>query len=659
MVAPSISFDPWHQVVYRRPQPTTPTPETTSRRRRGSDKVIVRAPKDPWEVVNWEPAPGYENDPRAIFASRVASWIETYCWIRPKNGAAHRIRFNTVQEILMQFVAWRWTMGLPAKAITPKARQLGSSTFWDCLLYALAENLPAYQGAIIAHDDKGVGQLWGKITTIKNHLDRSPRGPSDLVNTQNGFYKWRNDGALFSGLIASGDALGKGGTPSGIHFSEVANFSDQGVNPEDGITSILSAMAESPWAVEAYESTAKGKDKCFYGRCQRAKDPESNSDLTLIFLPWFLELGYQMTWAEFRLRQTTSGKRDPGPAFQISEEETRLRDTLSSLQVAPHERSYRHRTDLTDDQLIWRRWCIANKCEGNLDIFKRYYPCTYEECFTASVDAAFSTDTIEYYRNQAKDPLTVGNLVWPDARKRPDVVPDKTGFVTIWEYPIPHAPYVIGADPGGLKATADPSHAYVMHKLTKKVVAMIHGNMEADTEFTELLWRMGHLYNKALIVCENNQNPAVANILHRRSYPNLYYYFPDAVIEAHIQGTPGWNTNKKTRKEMIARVRAYHRDRVVTNPDEGLAPEMEVFVWVPFQSARDPDIEGSYYAASGNHDDRIMSSAMCLMQIDALIPAQALPTVDFTPPNEVEDKVMQFYRDHLEKRTKPARIVHL
>lgn len=611
-------------------------------------------------MVLWEPTPQYSHDPRAIFASRVASWIETYCWIRPKNGAPHRIRFNQTQHILMQFVAWRWTLGLPAKAITPKARQLGSSTFWDCLLYALAENLPAFQAAIIAHDEDGVSQLWGKVSTIKNHLDRSPRGPSDLLNKQEGHYKWRSDSALFSGQISSGDSLGKGGTPSAIHFSEVANFSDAGNKPEEAISSILGAMAESPWAVEAYESTAKGKDKVFYARCQEAKDPNSSSDLTLIFLPWFLEPGYSMDWMEYRQRLVSSGKQDPGPEFVPSEEEVRLRYTLSNLQVTPQERSYRHRTDLSDPQLIWRRWALANKCKGNLDVFKRYFPCTYEECFTASVDAAFSVDTIEHYRNQAAAPLTAGNIVWKNKqRKVAHVVPDSTGPISIWEYPIPHAPYVIGGDPGGLKATADPTHAYVMHKLTRKVVAMIHGNME-DTDTTDFLERLGYFYNRAKLVVENNQNPAVANELHRRSYPNLYYYFPEAVIEAHVQGTPGWNTNKKTRKEMIARVRQFYRERLVHNPDEGLPSEMETFIWIPFQTARDPDLDGSYYAQSGAHDDRIMSSAMCVMHLDDDIPPEALTPPEVNPPpNDVEEQVMQFYRDHLEKRAKPSRITHL
>lgn len=671
MVALSSSFDPQNQIIRRTPLPLRPDqiriPETASGSRpasRGRLKKEARrlhvdpTPVDPWEVVDWEPTADYATNDRAIFAARVASWIETYCWIRPKRGAPHRIRLNGVQQILMQFVSWRWVLGLPAKAITPKARQLGSSTFWDCLLYALCENIPAYQGAIIAHDDDGVTQLWDKIRTIKNALVRSPRGASDLVNDQDGYMKWDDDAKLFSGLIKSGDALGKGGTPSGIHFSEVANFSDKGVNPEEGITSILSAMAESPWTVEAYESTAKGKDKCFYGRCQRAKDPESNSDLTLIFLPWFLEPEYSMDWAEYRQRLVVSGKKDPGPTFQIGPEEERLRKSLATQEVPPHERSWRHRFDLSDEQLVWRRWCIANKCENSADIFKRYYPSFYDECFTASVDAAFTADTIEFYRSRARAPLVTGNIRRPVKSKPPVVIPDSTGKVRIWEYPVPHMPYIIGGDPGGLKATADPNHAYVMHKLSKKIVASFHGNAEW-TEFTDAQEWLGYFYNTALIVCENNQNPAVANTLHARGYPNLYYYFPADVIDPRVQGTPGWNTNKKTRKEMIAKVRAYYNDRVIDNPDESLAAEMENFVWVAFQNARDPNIEGSYYAVSGNHDDRIMSTAMILCQLDAIIPQEAQPKVQTDEAADTERRVLAFYKEHLQKKARQGRITHL
>lgn len=638
------SFDPSVSVIQRtRTRTTSQTPAPSSRRRRSTQgKVEVHAPSLPTDIVQWEVSPLYELDKDAAFAAQVAQWMESYCYIRIKNGPLVKFRLNAIQEVLMQFVAWRWSQGLAAKAITPKARQLGSSTFWECLLYALCENVPGFQAAIVAHDETGVGQLWGKIKTIKNNLAKTSYGDSHLVNDSEGAIKWITESYLFTGLIRSADALGKAGSPNGVHFSEVANFSDKGCNAEEGIASILSAMSETRWTVEIYESTAKGKDKVFYGRCEDAKNPDSNSDLTLIFLPWFLEPGYSLTWKKYRQRLVASGKKDPGPTFKPNEEERILRRRLSTAKVAPSERTWRYRVDLSDEQLIYYRWLLANKCKNKSDVRKRYYPSFYEECFTASQDAAFSDETIEYYRALAKPPLITGKLLSPGKSKACSILADPGGPVSIWQYPQPHQPYLIGGDPGGSKADSDPYHAWVMNKITREIVASVHGHMEWD-DFARLLVDLGYCYNTAHLIVENNYNPAIANTIHSWGYPNLYYYFAEQRIEAAVGPTPGFSNNKKTRKEAVALLRAYMRvDSEHNQPtpliicyDVEICDEMENFVWVPYVSAQNPDMDGDYKAIGGNHDDRLLALAIMLPSLSALIPDAALePTPE--PPTEPE-----------------------
>jgi hypothetical protein len=615
-----------------------------------SHKVIQRSPTKPKtsEVASsWEPTLGYRTNKGAIFAAKVASWIESFCFIRKKDTKVVPMRFNRIQEILLQFVAWRWSRSLNVKVITPKARQLGSSTFWECLLYALAELVPGFQAAIVAHDDNGVSQLWGKIRTIKNNLYKTGWKDSALVNDADGRAEWQTSSAIFTGLIRSADALGKAGTPNSIHFSEVANFSDKGCDAEAGIASIKSSMSETEWTVEIYESTAKGKDKTFFNRCEEAKSPDSTSTLTLIFLPWYLDEGYTLPWQNWRHQLIASGKNDPGPRLVPTEEESQLRERIKTLKQTPY--SYPHL--LTDDQLTWRRWALANKCEGKLDVLKRYYPSTYEECFTASADSAFSDETISYYRQLARAPVLRGHLRGKVATE------DSTGPVQIWEFPQPHMPYILGGDPGGSLSTSDPYSAYVMNRITRKVVAQIHGHLDWD-EFTRLVRDMGYFYNTALLVIENNYNPAIANTLHQWSYPNLYYYYAQSTIEAHTGRVPGFNTNRKTRKELSSLVRTYARERLFDCPDIEITLEMENFVWVPFQSAQNPDMEGDYKAIGGNHDDRIMALALILTQLDALIPSEAqIPIQALSEPKatEAEQAALQWYEKHEEARKEAER----
>lgn len=618
------------------------------------------------DVVQWEPHPDLADNPGAIFAAQVAQWIESYVRIRPKRGAVTPMRLNAIQEILMQFVAWRWAHGLPAKAITPKARQLGSSTFWEALLYALAELIPGYQTAIVAHHEDGIEQLFGKIQTIKNNLHKTSWGPSKLTSDQNGLYRWDTESALFTGVIRTGDALGRGGSPSAIHFSEVASFSDKGFLPEPAITALLNAMAESPWGVEIYESTAKGKDKTFFARCESARNPQAQSDLTLIFLPWYLDPGYRMQWEDYRRRLVFSGKDDPGSAYAISEEEQQLRDRINTLRPSKTERGWQHQHLIDEEQFIWRRWAIANKCNNSADAFRREYPSFYEECFTASMDAAFSEDTIQHYRNASALPLVRGDIRLSGMGKatKVQIVPNPTGCVRIWDHPMAHIPYVLGADIGGSLARSDPHCAYVMNKLTLKIVAQIHGHMEWD-EYAQALLALGTYYNFAYAVVENNYNPAVANYLHQRSYKNLHYYYVQDKIEALMGQVPGYSTNKKTRAVWVSRIRTFCRTLQLVNPDPDFPPEMETFVWVPNTTTQAPEMEGTYRAIGGNHDDRIVAAALCLTQVDRLSEeeenlrlaqqAEDPPPVDpGVPPPSM---VVEMFRDRvLNKGKKPLKI---
>lgn len=587
----------------------------------------------------WEPTPDYLDNDRVVFAAKVASWMESYVFIRTKTGQVVRLQLNAVQLILMQFVAWRWARALPAKPITPKSRQQGSSTFWEALEYALAELVPGYQAIIVAHHSDALPPLLKKVHTIKECLSRTPFGGSRLKNDQQGVLYWVTDSCISSGVITTGDALGKAPSPNAVHFSEVASFEDKGNDPTDAITSILNAMGESPWTLEVYESTAKGKDSTFYRRCEQAKDPHSQSDLTLIFLPWFLTPEYAMSWREFRARQLSSGKDDPGSVFVLSPEETHLRSVLDREDPAPHERAWRYRTYLRDEQLIWRRWSIANKCDGNIHTFQRYYPSFYHECFVASVNSAFSAETIEYYKNAAKEPMIRGVL------RATKFAPDPHGSIRLWAYPQPGIPYLIGTDPGGDRqlAGADPSCAYVMNRLTREVVASLHGWPYWE-ELVDLLFNLGVFYNNAFLIVENNYNPAVANTLHQRGYPNLCYYFAENKIQPTLGKVPGWSTNKKTRKELVAAVTAHAKARTFECPDSDLWMEMESFVWVPAKTSKRPDMEGEYRAIGRNKDDRIIALALCLFHV--LLPFEQPPTPD-TPP-QLESRAYQYYRAHLQ-----------
>jgi hypothetical protein len=573
-----------------------------------------------------EANPTTEGIQRLSFAARVFTWMETFARIRTKGDGVAPFRMNTVQQILAQYVARRWYRGVAVRVATPKSRQQGSSTFWTLLAYALCELQDGYHAALVAHVEDSAEEIFAKAHTVKRELNASTWGQSNLSGDQAGAIRWVSESGFVAATIKSGDALGRGPSNNLLHFSESASYADKGTDAKGAVIAILNSQAENWLTIEVHESTAKGKDPFFWPLCEAARNPASGSSYEVIFLPWFLSPEYSMSWEQYRRELLDKGKDDPGPKFLPTSEEKSLRRQFEEVKVRPEERLWRYQTRLTDDQFTWRRWATVNKCWGDQERFKREYPSTYEEAFTASAKCFFEPETVEWYRTRARDPIARGHV--NDTGRGPAFISDPGGPVHIWEFPRPGAEYVLGADIGGLKPDSDFSCAYVVNKNTHEAVAAITGHFEWD-HFMDHCYELGLLFNTALLVVENNQNPASANRCHRRGYPNLYYYFVADKIDAKVgSATPGFSTNKKTKPELLNVMKAIFRDRLAIMPDPKFYREMETFVWVP-NTISNPDGDGEWKALKPNHDDRIMAAALAYLQC---------PIPEFDMPHRIEQE---------------------
>jgi len=543
----------------------------------------------------------------------IFTWMETFLYIRTKQGNLEVFSMNTIQEIFAQHVAECWHKGVSVVVWIPKSRQQGSSTFWQLLLFAMCEVIAGFRAAVVAHDENGARAVFSRAFTCLRQLRKRGEWPEPtMLNEQGGMLLWDTESSFESGTIKTGAGLGLGGTPNAVHYSEVSRFCDKGINAKKAVNALNNAVPEHRWKIIVYESTADGKDPFFWPGCEDSRDPQSGSTASLIFLPWFLEVDYSMSWAQYRKELIAAGKPDPGATFVPTEEEVSLRDKLLNARVRPEEKNFRYQYNLSDHQLIWRRWAIVNKCSNDIDEFKKYYPSFYEEAFTASAACAFDNQAIDYYRNLSKPPIATGVLSashsGPIFERRRNYGP-----IHIWEFPLPGADYVIGADPGGKRKKSDPYSAYVVNKDTLETVASLHGRFEWD-HFADMLVQLGYFYNTAQIVVENNHRPAIAQRVHRANYPNLFYYFDRDTARAREGKTPGFNTNKKTRKSLVDTIRRACRKRILTIYDPEFWREMENFVWVPSSNAINPATDGQYRATGTNTDDRIMSLSLALLQ---------------------------------------------
>jgi len=544
-----------------------------------------------------------------------------------------KFRLNPIQMQFAQYVAFCWDRGLPIKALEPKPRQIGSTTYWQALGFTLCVLDPGWHVLTVAHTEGAGTEIFGKTRTFLRHLPQEWK--LELTSEKRNSIEWANGSKSWIGSSSEGDAFGKGPTPSMLHFTEPASYGDRGQDPYAPVVSAHGALDDNPKQSETivvYESTAKGRDPIFWEECELARNPRSGSEYTLLFVPWFHDPHYSMPWKEYRRRFTLLGKEDPGATFVLTEDERILREKIAVVVVKPIELTWRHRFDISDAQLIWRRWAIQNTCKGKIHLFERYYPATYEEAFSASIRCMFDQDTLNHYYQGAFEPKAVGNL----ESTGPEVVLKHTaeGRVKIWKYPQSGEEYVLGADVGGGEKLSDPCAAYVLNSHTLEVVAALHANMDWD-DYTQELVSLGRFYNWAELVVENNYNPAVATTLFKDfGYPNLYHY----TFEGQLKGTPnkaGFNTNRRTRPELISYLDSATRGRKLQCYDIGFAREMEQFVYV--------QKEDRYRATGKNHDDRIMAVALAIYRCEGKEGARVKPD-DLSPDMQRSQELADFVK---------------
>lgn len=207
----------------------------------------------------------------------------------------------------------------------------------------------------------------------------------------------------------------------------------------------------------------------------------------------------------------------------------------------PTEIELKQEHDLTDGQLIWRRWkmrdlTMAQKGLGLTgdQLFKQEYPSTPLEAFQSGAGHVFDPERLE--RTKPTPPIT--------AFEPGIVVP--TGL-TVWKLPVPGRKYTIGVDPSDGGGN-DNGVIDVWDDEAIEQVAQYYGQLRPD-ELAEKTAEVANFYNKAYAGVENNM---LSTILFLSKIYD-HYYFENKIDEKTNKRTKkiGWNTNSKTRDVMI------------------------------------------------------------------------------------------------------------
>lgn len=264
---------------------------------------------------------------------------------------------NAEQEVMLEYVERRWYAKLPVFAIVLKARQIGSSTFWQAVHYCYQSSQSNKHSHIVT-DLKEKGEGFMEMFTIFHENEPYWMRPKIVAKNP---VKLSGNGVKNAKVrIESAerrDNISRGFTFQFNHLSEIPFW------PEDVLASIFNALLKAipkKWpCIHVEESTGRNVNDMFYNRYFEAK-AEKLTHYKSFFFPWF-------DHAEYRTELPANVNR---------------KDFIATLDEGTAEMMRRH--DLDIEQVYWyiqERNMEVNSGEKNDDLFKRELPSNEDEAF--------------------------------------------------------------------------------------------------------------------------------------------------------------------------------------------------------------------------------------------------------------------------------------
>lgn len=505
-------------------------------------------------------------------------FIQRFLKIRAKDGSIIDFHLNPPQKRLYEAIKSQWEAGKPVRIIILKARQMGFSTLVEAIIFWLVVTSFHMDAMVVAHKDEATRNLFHMSKRYLDFLPEALKPMQRASNAQELVFdrpaKYRGNrkglGSRIRCATAGGDGIGRSYTLRALHLSEFAFWPGDKL---DTLTGLLQAVPDMPGTFVVMESTANGYEefKKQWDRAVQAQATGADGFLP-VFFAW-----YEMP--EYR--------RPVPPNFRPTAQEEELAKSFG----------------LSDEQLVWRRWCIATNCGGDMEKFHQEYPCTPDEAFISTGSCVFDKNRLVLRRSQVRDiPWTRGifrprrgatgkiiDFTWED---------DLKGPVRIREHTQERVPYVLGGDTAG--TGSDFFAAHVIDNRTGAQVAVLHHRM-GERMFAEQVYCLGMYYNKALVGIEINYSTYVQLTLEDLGYKNFYVRQRLDDFTGKLVNAFGFETTTRSRPLIIDGLKDVVKGSLETITDFDTLGEMLTFVY-----------DGSYkpQAEAGENDDLVMSLAI-------------------------------------------------
>ncbi len=496
-------------------------------------------------------------------------YIENCLKIKTKSGTVVPFRLNDAQRKLYAVAKRQQDAGKPVRLIILKARQLGFSTLTEGLIFHACATRKNVNALIVAHREDATANLFRMSKLFYDELPAPVKPMLRASNAQELVFenpsKLRSEREARPGLrsrircaTAGGRGIGRSDTLQCVHLSEYAFWPDGADGKASTLAGILQAVPSLPGTMVVIESTANGFED-FKERWDAAVAGEN--DFEPVFFAWFENPDYSMP-------------------------------VVPGTEWTPEERDLKTAYRLTDGQLQWRRWCIANNCGGSLDMFRQEYPASPGEAFLHSGTGVFDNEQIVLRLERLPEPAGRGEFTdgeWTES---------ETGAITLYELPEEGVPYVLGGDTAG--EGSDYFTAIVIDNVSGRIVAKLRQKY-SEPEYVRQIFALGRFYNDALVAIETNFSTYPVMKLQEMEYPNQYSREREDTYTRQMRKSYGFRTDRQSRPRAIANLVEVFSSHPEWFTDRELLEEMLTFC---YNEDHRPE------ALAGKHDDLVMGAAI-------------------------------------------------
>ena len=496
-------------------------------------------------------------------------YIEGCLKIKTKSGTVVPFRLNDAQRKLYAVAKRQQDAGKPVRLIILKARQLGFSTLTEGLIFHACATRRNVNALIVAHREDATANLFRMSKLFYDELPAPVKPMLRASNAQELVFenpsKLRSEREARPGLrsrircaTAGGRGIGRSDTLQCVHLSEYAFWPDGADGKASTLAGILQAVPSLPGTMVVIESTANGFED-FKERWDAAVAGEN--DFEPVFFAWFENPDYSMP-------------------------------VVPGTEWTPEERDLKAAYRLTDGQLQWRRWCIANNCGGSLDMFRQEYPASPGEAFLHSGTGIFDNEQIVLRLERLPGPAGRGEFTngeWTES---------ETGAITLYEMPEEGVPYVLGGDTAG--EGSDYFTAIVINNVSGRIAAKLRQKY-SEPEYVRQICALGRFYNDALVAIETNFSTYPVMKLQEMEYPNQYSREREDTYTRQMRKSYGFRTDRQSRPRAIANLVEVFSSHPEWFTDRELLEEMLTFC---YNEDHRPE------ALAGKHDDLVMGAAI-------------------------------------------------